>query len=188
MGTDLEKCFPKKYGPRSANTSSQGSGSTQTTICTIFLAVVPAQSNEHDCRHDYHNDFINFGGWTEMLYCTGQAAPTWSCSRARRNGTPCTTQQQLHPTTATTVHVFISRHAQPTAGRCRLLHLRVLRSNARNRGRVYAKFREAACFPSRDLIVQRPISEAAYCFTNRDLTSKRRLWPQCAHWQLTLTL
>ena len=123
--------------------------------------MVPAQSNEHDCRHDYHNDFINFGGWTEMLYCTGQAAPTWSCSRARRNGTPCTTQQQLHPTTATTVHVFISRHAQPTAGRCRLLHLRVLRSNARNRGRVYAKFREAACFPSRDLIVQRPISRSS---------------------------
>jgi hypothetical protein len=43
-------------------------------------------------------------------------------------------------------------------------------------------FREALrrqpCFPSRDLIVQRPISEAAYCFTNRDnfdLIYKRRL-------------
>ena len=36
-------------------------------------------------------------------------------------------------------------------------------------------FEKQPCFPSRDLIVQRPISEAAYCFTNRDLIYERRL-------------
>ena len=46
------------YGPRSATTctSSQGSGSP-TSICNFSR------------RPDARDDFINLGGWTEMLYC-----------------------------------------------------------------------------------------------------------------------
>ncbi len=90
-----------------------------TSICTFFFSRCGEVNAARNVSGDYHNDYVIIvvvriiGGWTEMLYCKlkQHRLRVNLLRRARRNCTPCTTQQQLHPTTATTVHVFISRHA-----------------------------------------------------------------------------
>jgi hypothetical protein len=59
----------------------------------IFFLVAPQSATKASYIESY------LGGWTEMLYCKAQAAPTDDRRlESTANGTPCTTQQQLPPT------------------------------------------------------------------------------------------
>ena len=90
-------------------------------------------------------------------------------------------------TTATTV---FSWRSQPPARRCHHLHLRVIRSSARNWGTVcfpdaefsLHKMLRSRCFAT--IVHNALFREAAHCFTKCDPISNRHLWNECA--QLTL--